>query len=825
MKFNCGCQFDRLDWDEITLECPATWDLLSEGLTKGVFQLEKSLGRRWSKKVKPRNIDELADVISLIRPGCLEAKYREDRDGKMLSISDTYVKVRDGEIEAEYIHPSLEPIMRNTYGALLYQEQIMDICKDYAGFTLLEADDTRRAVGKKDDALMIKVKTKFIESAAKLGRDPKMSEHIFGWIDKFSGYGFNKCLSGKTLCRRPSKNQYGDDQAEIGHLYKLVNDKEYAVSCNQIPLRKKLRQFGYGKCLALDWDGRIRPQNIRTIHFNGPKELYRVIDSDGRTIECTIDHKFMGENGQMIPIGDIGIGGRVIGHISAYENEYTYNYNMHKTKVRGKQDHLLDKNGRHNGGFIDGNWTAFESIKAQFDHVENCEICRQYVERFEWHHVDRDRSNNVRENLQKLCVSCHKKEDYKLGRTKRWEKGHKISNSTIISIEYIGIEDTYDIEMDTLEHNWIANDFVVSNSHAVGYAMLSYRTAYAKMHFPIEFFKSKLSESDSKIDEFDEIKQLVYEAKLFNIKVLPPSVRTLNTDFAFTENDELAFGITHIKGVGQSAIENLGVISVCETETDLFNLVFTPKPKPSRKKKDLDNIPPQTEEELDLVIDEKISEAPKKASSTIKKNVIEALIKAGALDHITKDRMELLKKFTFMNELTGREQQYLLGFGKIEEGIADDLFTTIRDSKIPNKKRLPVIEEKYTVVCKDLGGNKRRMALGFEKFHLGMALTGSETELYYNQEINSTCRDFLKLRNETKVSLGVLIEEVRRIQDKNGNWMAFAKVSDSTYMLDGVVIFASTLPKCGWLVEPGKIVLMKGKKRDTSLLVDSIEHL
>lgn len=557
MKFNCGCEFEKLDWDSLNLECQATWNLISEGLTKGVFQLEKSLGRRWSKKVKPQNIDELADVISLIRPGCLEAKYREDKDGKMLSISETYVKVRDKELEPEYIHESLEPIMRNTYGALLYQEQIMDICKEYAGFTLLEADDARRAVGKKDDALMVRVKKQFVDSAAKLGRDPKMSELIFSWIDEFSGYGFNK-------------------------------------------------------------------------------------------------------------------------------------------------------------------------------------------------------------------------------------------------------------------------------SHAVGYAMLGYWTAYAKMHFPIEFFKAKLSESDSKIDEFDEIKQLVYEAKLFNIKVLPPSVRTLNTDFAFTENNELAFGITHIKGVGQSAVENLAVISGCQTETDLFNLVFTPKPKTAKKKKDLDNIPAQEPDDVDIVTEPNGDETitiTKKAPATIKKNVIEALIKAGALDHITSDRIEMLKKFTFMNVLTPREQKHLLGFGKIEDGITDDLYTTIIDSGLPNKKRLPTIEKAYLDISKEFGGNKRRMALGFEKFHLGMALTGSEVELYYNQEINSSCRDFLKLRNDTKVSLGVLIEEVRRIQDKNGNWMAFAKVSDGSYMLDGVVIFASTLPKCGWLVEPGKVVLMKGKKRDTSLLVDSVEHL
>jgi DNA polymerase III alpha subunit len=556
MKFNCGCEFEKLDWDDLNLNCPATWDLIGEGLTKGVFQLEKSLGRRWCKKVKPRNIEELGDVISLIRPGCLEAEYREDKNGKMLSISESYVKVKEGELEPEIIHPSLEPIMRSTYGALIYQEQIMDICKDFAGFTLQEADNIRRAVGKKDKKLIDSLEDTFVKSAVRLGRDEKMARLIFSWIEKFSGYGFNK-------------------------------------------------------------------------------------------------------------------------------------------------------------------------------------------------------------------------------------------------------------------------------SHAVGYAMLGYCTAYAKMHFPTEFFKAKLSESDSKIDEFDEIKQLVHEAKLFNIKVLPPSVRRMNTDFAFTDNNELAFGITHIKGVGESAVENLGELSKCETETDLFRLAFAPKPKTPRKKKSLDNLPPEHEviETVDKKTGDEVTVIKTKSSSAVKKNVIEALIKGGALDHITNDRMELLKKFLFVNELTPREQKHLLDGGDIDNKLADDLYSSIVESGIPNKKRVPAIELAYMELSKALGGNKRRMALAFEKFHLGMALTGSETELYYNKDVDTTCANFLKLRNETKVALGLLIEEVRKIKDKNGNWMAFIKASDSSYMLDGIVVFASSFIKFGWLLEPGKVVLMKGKKRDTSLLVDFVDHL
>lgn len=307
MRFDCGCEFETLDYDSLNLSCPAAWDLIGKGLTKGLFQIEGSLGRRFCKKIMPVNIEELAAVISVIRPGCLEAEYREDpKTGKMLNITNTYVKTKYGELEPEYIDPVLEPILRDTMGVPVYQEQIMRICSDFAGFSLQDADIARKAMGKKNTTLFEKIKIAFTEGAIKLGHSQEQSETVFSWIEKFAGYGFNK-------------------------------------------------------------------------------------------------------------------------------------------------------------------------------------------------------------------------------------------------------------------------------SHAVSYAILGYWGAYAKVHFPIEFFKNKLAFSDSNPDEFDEIKQLVYEAKLFSINVLPPSVQLMNSQFAFTANDDLVFGLSHIKGVGKKAVENIKALGNISFDYELFAGVYVDK--------------------------------------------------------------------------------------------------------------------------------------------------------------------------------------------------------------------------------------------------------
>lgn len=200
-SYTCGCSFDIADQtktsilfdptiENINLECSRTWDLLSEGNTKGIFQLESRLGRSIARKLKPENIEQLSALIAILRPGTLEAI----RSGK--SVTNHYIDKKNGQESLDYFHPSLEPILKTTYGEMIYQEQAMEIAKNIAGFDLQEADMLRKAIGKKKPEEMSKIKTKFLDGSSKVGVVSKEeAEQIFGWIEKSQRYSFNKSHS------------------------------------------------------------------------------------------------------------------------------------------------------------------------------------------------------------------------------------------------------------------------------------------------------------------------------------------------------------------------------------------------------------------------------------------------------------------------------------------------------------------------------------------------------------------------------------------------------------------------------------------------------
>lgn len=176
-----------INFESVDLDCPKTWKLISDGNTKGVFQLESRLGQMMAKKLKPSNIEELAALISIIRPGCLEAM----RDGK--SVTNHFIDKKNGQESIDYFHSSLEPILKTTYGEMVYQEQAMQIAQQIAGFNLQEADMLRKAIGKKNPEEMAKIKKIFTDKSKELGIvNDKESEEIFGWIEKSQRYSFNK---------------------------------------------------------------------------------------------------------------------------------------------------------------------------------------------------------------------------------------------------------------------------------------------------------------------------------------------------------------------------------------------------------------------------------------------------------------------------------------------------------------------------------------------------------------------------------------------------------------------------------------------------------
>ena len=171
----------------IDYKCEKTWELFHEGRTKGVFQLESNLGKSWSKKLKPSNMEELSALIALIRPGCLKAIS----DGK--SMTQRYIDRKNGLEEVEYLDESLEEVLKPTYGVLVYQEQSMRIAQKLAGFNLREADVLRKAIGKKKADLMAEVKKDFIKGCKKIGLvSEEVAEQVFSWIEKSSSYSCNK---------------------------------------------------------------------------------------------------------------------------------------------------------------------------------------------------------------------------------------------------------------------------------------------------------------------------------------------------------------------------------------------------------------------------------------------------------------------------------------------------------------------------------------------------------------------------------------------------------------------------------------------------------
>jgi DNA polymerase-3 subunit alpha len=169
---------------DIDLNDKATFKLLAAGDTTGVFQLESSGMKELIKKLIPNSFDDLIPLVALYRPGPLGS-----------GMVDDFIKAKHGKAKIHYIHPSLKDILHETYGVMLYQEQIMRVATNLAGFSMGEADVLRKGVGKKQTDLINQMKDKFISGCKANGIEETKSEKIFSLIVKFGEYGFNKSHS------------------------------------------------------------------------------------------------------------------------------------------------------------------------------------------------------------------------------------------------------------------------------------------------------------------------------------------------------------------------------------------------------------------------------------------------------------------------------------------------------------------------------------------------------------------------------------------------------------------------------------------------------
>ncbi|MBI4881505.1 MAG: DNA polymerase III subunit alpha [Planctomycetes bacterium] len=167
--------------EELPLDDRGTYELLQRGDTTGVFQLESAGMRQLLQKMKPDVFEDIVAILALFRPGPLGS-----------GMVDSFVRRKHGLEEIEYPHPSLEAILKETYGVMVYQEQIMRISNVLAGFTLEEADNLRKAMGKKKPEVMERYQSKFVAGAVARGIERGTAEDIWTRMALFAGYGFNK---------------------------------------------------------------------------------------------------------------------------------------------------------------------------------------------------------------------------------------------------------------------------------------------------------------------------------------------------------------------------------------------------------------------------------------------------------------------------------------------------------------------------------------------------------------------------------------------------------------------------------------------------------
>ena len=210
-----------LSIESIPLDDPTAYELLRRGETTGIFQLEGGMTTRMTIDVQPNSFEDLIALMALIRPGPME-------------MAPDYIARKSGKTDFVYVHPDLEPILRETYGVALYQEQIMQIANKLAGFTMSEADGLRKAMGKKLPEEMSKLRGRFRDGCVKNDITKQLADQLFDMIERFAGYGFNKAhsaayavIAAQTAylkARYPVEFMAAVLSVDIGSTDKIVSD-------------------------------------------------------------------------------------------------------------------------------------------------------------------------------------------------------------------------------------------------------------------------------------------------------------------------------------------------------------------------------------------------------------------------------------------------------------------------------------------------------------------------------------------------------------------------------------------------------------------------
>jgi DNA polymerase III alpha subunit len=330
-----------------------SYDLICSGDLDGIFQLGGSEStKQLTVQIAPRSIEDLSLVNALGRPGPMSS-----------GLLDEAIAIRNGKKEATYIHPILETILEPTHSIPIYQEQVSKICVDLCGYTPLEGNKMIKILGKKLQDKMKEEKPKFINGAVNTGVSRDNAQQLFGQLENYAQYLFNKCLTGDT--------EVIEHRDWIGSISTTINgiknslDKGHVVKLLSFdPVRKECQ---IDQCTEV----------INT----GTQEVWKVTSSNGATVFCTLDHKFLCSDKRKHPVYEIIIDELSVISLGYKTAKYSKKIKFISAERYGLQQtyNLCMKHEPHNfvlaNGLISGNshsiaystityWTAY--LKAHY---------------------------------------------------------------------------------------------------------------------------------------------------------------------------------------------------------------------------------------------------------------------------------------------------------------------------------------------------------------------------------------------------------------------------------------------------------------------------
>lgn len=602
-----------IEFDEIPLDEAGVFAEIAKGNTVGAFQIGSMGLSRFCREIKVSCFEELVQATSLWRPGTLRA-----------GMTTEFVLRKNGEKEWDYVHPALEELTKETYGIILYQEQVMRFMYDFAGLPWKTCDTIRKVISKSQgDELFHQFKELFVEGCKKKETlDPETAGKLWDQLTSFGSYGFNKCLSGDTTILVPSG--CGMKRITLAQAFK---DKPQHIYSFDPKLKKSIKV------------------PVKKISSSGRKVVYLVVCRTNRIrkIKATLDHRFMTTEG-WAKLRDLSVGDKVLvkapstllygkdnpafGKMDNVRNyrspiagkklpDYwkksmsraakartVHGHKGHKhsdetkAKIRAKtlkqmadgrmpqsmtsiqlkvKDHMI-KNGLWDGFSLEHNFKDRYSIDIANPELRIAIECQGDY----WHANPRFYSK--RNQTQGRNVGRDKNKKRMLEKNgwevvELWE--HDIKNSidacldriresindclsnpwefaAIENIERIGIEETFDVHVDHPCHNFIANMFVVHNSHATEYSMITYWDMWCKVHYPTEFMAATLTYGSA-----DKKEEYIEECKNLNLEIVMPKVGISHPTEWQTRKGEnkLYVPLYEVKGVGKKTAETVAQLA------------------------------------------------------------------------------------------------------------------------------------------------------------------------------------------------------------------------------------------------------------------------